>query len=191
MKSAARRGKSPMSKLSNPSRPYTTPTKPNSSQPPSKKARRSRTPTSRASGSAKRSSPGFSTQQLRNDRLGTLVRQLCEKFTSAESWEAFVNAFRGPSYLSSELDDLDHPAAALLRKWRDEGVPAETYSKPWTREQKDECIARGCHYSANEHADFIREEMAGFLEDRFWMVLPYVTERELVRGVPYSYWRYL
>ena len=84
-----------------------------------------------------------------------------------------MNAFRGPSYLSQDLDDLDHDAADLLRKWRDEGVPAVSTSDPWTLEQKDECIQRGCHYSANEHADFIRDEMAGFLEDRFWMVLPY------------------
>ena len=107
------------------------------------------------------------------------MRQLCEQFTSAESWEAFVSNFRGPSYLSQDLDDLDHDAAALLRQWRDEGVPAVSSADPWTLEQKDECIRRGCHYSANEHAEFIRDEMAGFLEDRFWMVLPYELVRHL------------
>jgi hypothetical protein len=131
--------------------------------------------------SSKKSSPSFNTTQLRNDRLGTLVRNLCESFDSAESWESFVNHFRGPSYLSPCLDDLDHPAALLLRKWRDEGVPAETKTEPWTLEQKDECINRGCHYSATEHASFLREELADFIEDKFWMVLPYEVVRHLDR----------
>ena len=95
------------------------------------------------------------TTQIRNDRLGTLVRKLCESFSHHDSWESFVTAFRGPSYLSSELDNIDHPAAELLRQWRDHGVPAECDSPPWTKAQKDECIQRGCHYSASEHADFI------------------------------------
>ena len=47
------------------------------------------------------------------------------------------------------------------------------------RRAKDECTTRGCHYSTNEHADFIREEMAGFLEDKFWLVLPYELVRDL------------
>ena len=130
-------------------------------------------PSKQVASSAKKSSPGIDTQKFRNDRLGTLVRQLCSAFTSSTSWEAFVDDFRGPSYLSTELDSLDHPAADLLRKWRDEGVPAESNSPPWTLEQKDECIRRGCHHSANEHSDFIREEMADFIEDKFWAVLPY------------------
>ena len=127
--------------------------------------------------SAKRSSKRIDTQQIRNDRLGTLVRQLCESLHESPSWESFVNEFRGPSYLSPDLDNIDHPAAPLLRQWRDQGVPAECDTEPWSLEQKDECIKRGCHYSANEHADFIREEMADFIEDKFWMVLPYQLVR--------------
>ena len=120
------------------------------------------------------------TTQIRNDRLGTLVRKLCESFSHHDSWESFVTAFRGPSYLSSELDNIDHPAAELLRQWRDQGVPAECDSPPWTEAQKDECIQRGCHYSASEHADFIREEMAEFIENKFWMVLPYELVKHFV-----------
>ena len=105
--------------------------------------------------SAKRSSKRIDTQQIRNDRLGTLVRQLCESLHESPSWESFVNEFRGPSYLSPELDNIDHPAAKLLRQWRDHGVPAKCDSPPWTEAQKDRCIQQGCHYSASEHADFI------------------------------------
>ena len=107
------------------------------------------------------------------------MRKLCSAFESSASWETFVEAFRGPSYLSDDLDEIDHPASELLRRWRDEGVPARSSSEPWTPEQKDECIQRGCHHSANEHADFIREEMADFIDDKFWMVLPYELVRHL------------
>ena len=59
-------------------------------------------------------------------------------------------------------------------------MPANCESPPWTHEQKDECIYRGCHYSDTEHADFIREEMADFVENKFWMVLPYELVRDLL-----------
>jgi hypothetical protein len=134
-----------------------------------KKPSKATPPTARA----KSSSLPVNTRQLRNDRLGTLVSQLCTSLSEAPSWEAFVNEFRGPSYLSSRLDSVDHPAAPLLRKWRDEGVPANTTAEPWTLEQKDACIERGCHYSATQHAEFMRDELANFVEDRFWLVLPY------------------
>ena len=118
------------------------------------------------------SSQPVDTTQLRRDRLGTLVSQLISKFHSSSSWEAFVNEFRGRSYLATELDNIEHPAAELLQKWRDEGVPALSDSPPWTKEQKDHCIQRGCHQSAKEHAEFLREEMAEFIESKFWVVLP-------------------
>ena len=54
------------------------------------------------SSSLKHTKPVVSTRQLYNDRLGMLVQQLCLDFQNAESWEAFVNNFRGRSYLSPE-----------------------------------------------------------------------------------------
>jgi hypothetical protein len=117
--------------------------------------------------------------RLREDRLGTLVRQLSASFASATSWSSFVAEFRGRSYLSPDLDSVDHPAADLLRLWRDEGVPALSSSPPWCGDLKDTLIERGCHRSATEHADFLREEMAEFIENRFWTVLPYRLVREL------------
>ena len=86
---------------------------------------------------------------------------------------------RWDARLAQDLDNVDHPAAELLRHWRDHGVPAETTSPPWTVEQRDTCVERGCHHSANQHSDFLREEMATFMESKFWMVLPYELIREL------------
>ena len=52
-------------------------------------------------------------------------------------------------------------------------MPALSTSLPWTDQQRDVCIQRGCHQSATLHAEFLRDEMAGFIEDRFFIVLPY------------------
>ena len=102
------------------------------------------------------------------------------KYHQSESWESFVHQFRGRSYLSPDIEKVEHPAIPLLTKWRDEGVPAESCSEPWSVEQTDLCIKRGCHTSAKEHATFLRDEMSDFIENKFWMVLPY----DLVRGLP-------
>ena len=107
------------------------------------------------------------TTKLRNDRLGTLVQQLSEALAAHASWEDFVEDFRGRSYLSPTVETINHPAAQLLRRWRDEGVPASTTNEAWTLKQKDLCVQRGCHISATLHADFLREEMAEFIESKF------------------------
>ena len=151
---SVRRTGAPVKRKITPSRPNTntTPTKrvvlPTTPTPSARKKPALRNP---PKSRAKTSSTRFDTKSLRNDRLGTLVRDLCSKFEQAESWESFVDTFRGPSYLSSEIDDLEHPAAPLLWQWRDEGVPARSTDAPWTVEQKDTCVQRGCHKSANEH----------------------------------------
>lgn len=90
-----------------------------------------------------------------------------------------MDEFRGPSYLSANLDEIDHPAADLLREWRDHGVPAEMNTPDWTDAQRDEAAQRGCHHSATEHAEFLRDEMAEFIESRFFAVLPYSKVRQL------------
>ena len=61
-----------------------------------------------------KSSRTISTLNLRNDRLGTLVNELSELYANAPSWSAFVESFRGRSYLAEQVGDLPHPAAPLL-----------------------------------------------------------------------------
>ena len=107
------------------------------------------------------------------------MRQLTRKLESASSWKEFVQEARGPTYLSSRLEEISHPAIPLLQRWRDKGVPAKSSSPPWTQEQKDHCIQRGCHVSAIEHQDFLRGEMTEFVENGFWAVLPYDVVRDL------------
>ena len=130
-----------------------------------------------AASSLKPSSAPIDTKRIRRDCLGTLVSELCNAYRSSDSWEAFVNRFRGRSYLSPDLQDQDHPAVELLRQWRDQGVPVDTSSPPWTLEQKDRCVERGCHPSATLHSSFLRDEMADFIDSKFWVVLPYTLVR--------------
>ena len=113
------------------------------------------------------------------DRLGTLVASLTDKFHAAPSWEAFVRDIQGSSYLSSRLDNLQHPAADLLKQMRDEGVPVPMDTSSWTSQHKDDCVAYGCHKSAKMHKEFIREEMADIIEKGFWVVLPYSIAKDL------------
>ena len=77
------------------------------------------------------------------------------------------------------MGDIDHPAAPLLHSWMTEGPPVHTSDEPWTLQQKDERLHRGCHHSATEHKDFLRDELATFMKNRFWMVLPYRLIRHL------------
>ena len=146
---------------------------------PSRKRSASHSHPDRASSPSK-SSRTISTLNLRNDRLGTLVRELSDLYANAPSWTEFVESFRGRSYLAETVGNLPHPAAPLLDKWRLEGVPILSTSEPWSTEDKDTRFERGCHPSALEHADFLREEFAEFIERKFWVVLPY----ELVRDLP-------
>ena len=53
-------------------------------------------------------------------------------------------------------------------------------TEPLTQEQLREQLDRGCHQSAQNHAAFLREEMADYVESGFWLVLPY----ELIKDLP-------
>lgn len=53
-------------------------------------------------------------------------------------------------------------------------------TEPLTEEQLREQLERGCHQSAQNHSSFLREEMADYVENGFWLVLPY----ELIKDLP-------
>jgi len=101
------------------------------------------------------------------------VRKLTAELDASPSWEDFVTRFRGRSYLAPALEEVDHPAIPMLLEWRDHGVPVNTTSEPWTAKELDSYVERGCHRSATEHSEFLREEMSEFIENKFWTVLPY------------------
>ena len=113
------------------SRPYKRPsleasTTPRTRPPPAKRG-------NNLASSSSKPSAKIDTKQLREDRLGTLVAELITSFESADSWEEFVTAFRGHSYLADDLQDLPHPAAPILKMWQERGVPVHTKTEPWTK----------------------------------------------------------
>ena len=114
------------------------------------------------------------------DRLGTLVANFCSSLDAAASWEEFAHHVHGRSYLSENIDHIDHPARPLLQAYRDDGVPVFVHGEDWTPEFVQECLRRGAHPSAIEHMDFLRDEMADFCERGFWVVLPY----DMVKHLP-------
>ena len=52
-------------------------------------------------------------------------------YERATTWEDFVRQVHGPSYLSPNLDALDHPAKELLTSYRDHGVPVVVNAPSW------------------------------------------------------------
>ena len=107
-----------------------------------------------------------------NDSLGKHVASAVQLLHASPLWESFVQAYRGPSLLSSAVKYLPHPAASLLATWRSEGVPVTMSGEDWSKEKIREMAQRGPHKSAKDYADFVRDEMASFAEQGFWAVLP-------------------
>ena len=113
------------------------------------------------------------------DRLGTLLAKCTTMLADSPSWEAFVKKVHGPSSLQEGMQHLPHPAGEFLASLHQHGVPCVQSDEDWTLELLDARMERGCHRSANEHKEFIRDEMADFVEGGFYAVLPYRVVRHL------------
>jgi hypothetical protein len=100
------------------------------------------------------------------------VTTLSDRLSSVASWEDFVKDHRGKSYLAPDIDHIHHSARGLLQDFRDKGVPVPMDDPPWAPEAIDQCAERGPHPSANLHREFLRDEMADFIDAGFWVVLP-------------------
>ena len=118
--------------------------------------------------------------QIRQDRLGTLVNSLAQSLSEAASRHDFFKSRQGTPLLASKIASIPHAAAQHLSDLREHGVPARTLGEPWTQAHLNACMARGCHKSATEHKAFIQDEMCDNIKKGFWVVLPY----ELIRHLP-------
>ena len=94
------------------------------------------------------------------------------KLASAPSWKQFVIDHRCVSYLAPDLNSIDHSARDYLRRLREQGVHVPLDDPPWSADAIDACALRGPHPSANLFKEFLRDEMADFIEAGFWVVLP-------------------
>ena len=54
---------------------------------------------------------------------------------------------------------------------------------PWSDVTIQQCADRGPHPSANLFREFLRDEMADFIEAGFWVVLPLEQVRSLGRDL--------
>jgi hypothetical protein len=90
-----------------------------------------------------------------------------------------VTEHRGESYLSQDLDSIDHSARDYLQRLREQGVRVPLDDPPWSSNIIDACALRGPHPSANLFKEFLRDEMADFIEAGFWVVLPLEQVRAL------------
>ena len=113
-------------------------------------------------------------------KLGTLVTNTVQNLQAAPDWETFVQQEHGPSHLRENLQELPHPAGPFLASLQEHGTPVAFDDEPWTLEQMDAVVAKGCHPTAQKHAAFIAEEMLEFAESGYWIVLPY----SVARGLP-------
>jgi hypothetical protein len=94
-------------------------------------------------------------------------------------WNKFVSEYRGRSSINPSVDKLQHPAAPRLKHIQKHGVPVTLSTAPWSIEQKDAAVQRGCHLSAQQHSSFLRGEMLDMATRQQWVVLPYSAVRDL------------
>ena len=92
-----------------------------------------------------------------SDDLGKCIAR-DSALLSSLGWEAYVHSRRGRGDFAN-MATLNHPARRLLRKLQSSGAPVALSSKPWTPSRLHQALQRGPHKSANEHIDFLRDEM--------------------------------
>ena len=145
-------------------------------EPPSAFKRLAKTAPSTARG--KSSSQPIDTCQIRNDRLGTLVSQLCKSLSEASSWvgnlcQRIQRAFLLVLSTGRHRSPSSPTTPALERRrcaCQDHVRTVDTQTTGCLRQMR-------VPFSATQHSEFMRDELATFVEDRFWVVLPYDTVR--------------
>jgi hypothetical protein len=59
------------------------------------------------------------------------------------------------------------------------GAPVVLTTPPWTPAQHEAAMARGPHWSATEHLEFLQSEIADMVRKAIWMALPYHLVKHL------------
>ena len=109
---------------------------------------------------------------LLHDCLGTSIADLSRCLHSAPSWASFIHDVRGPSYLTSMIQDIPHTATPYLQRLHDNGTRVNMDDPPWDTDHIATCAAWGPHPSAILHCDFLHDEFADFINAGFWVILP-------------------
>jgi hypothetical protein len=104
--------------------------------------------------------------------LGTYIVRNANRLTEI-GFEKLVEERRQRSDFHPNVKRLRHKAARLLNHLKERGASVTLSTPPWTDQQREGTLRRGPHKSADEFADFLREELLDFVKKGFWMVLPY------------------
>jgi hypothetical protein len=86
------------------------------------------------------------------------VSSLSDLLNSSESWESFAQSAHGQPHLARHVGALPHPAAPLLERFRETGVPVVSLDEPWPTSKVLQVAAKGAHKSARDHASFAQEK---------------------------------
>jgi hypothetical protein len=94
-------------------------------------------------------------------------------------WVYFIKFRQIPSDINQTIRNIHHPAAPYLHRLAQHGVPAPLRAQPWTARQKQRAFKRGLHISAaHYYQHFLHEDMADYIDKRFWVVLPYHSVKD-------------
>ena len=121
-----------------------------------------------------------STPQVYNDSLGKLISAATARLAAALSWSDFVHTERGRSNITPRIaQTTNHPAGPLLDYLAQHGAPVRLTTQDWSPTRLQEALERGSHQSAQGHLEFLRDEFADMVSQRFWTVLPYSVVKHL------------
>ena len=94
-----------------------------------------------------------------------LVREL--------GWERFVKKRRQRGDLT-KMEQVNHPARSLLRRYESRGVPVVTHEGNWSKEKLWQAVTRGPHPSAKLHLEFLFTEFLQMINNKqirmSWMI---------------------
>jgi hypothetical protein len=77
------------------------------------------------------------------------------------------------SDIAADVGKLPQRAALFLHRIRKNGAPVVIQSPPWDQATLEERFNRGPHQLANEHIEFLGEEVLDFLRKGYWMLVPH------------------
>ena len=112
------------------------------------------------------------------DALGKSILRATALFEQF-GWQGMVERLRNERDLVPTVHPDRHKAIPYLQRLGKRGAPAVMKTKPWSQRKLRRMLKRGSHKSCHEHLEFLREEMAEFVEKGFWTVLPYRCVKHL------------
>jgi len=79
----------------------------------------------------------------------------------------------------TEMEDVHHPSARILKYYRYQGVPAKNSCTAWTDKEVDSAMKRGAHKSTAQHAEFLVGEFYNMIKLNQWVLLTYSVAKNI------------